>query len=94
MPDSAPKREERLTQRGISRRDFLRFCGLMAVTLGLPETDIDRIATAIAAAPRQPMLWVEFQGCTGDTESFLRASQPSVIDLLLDRISLRLSRRR
>ena len=34
------------------------------------------------------MLWVEFQGCTGDTESFLRSSQPSIIDLLLDRISL------
>jgi hydrogenase small subunit len=88
MNDPFEPLSERLRLRGISRRDFLRFCGLMAATLGLPEIHSDRIATAIAAAPRQPMLWVEFQGCTGDTESFLRAGQPSVIDLLLDQISL------
>jgi hydrogenase small subunit len=33
-------------------------------------------------------VWLEFQDCTGDTESFLRSRQPSVDDLLLDTISL------
>jgi hydrogenase small subunit len=88
MPDPSDALVNRLRQRGISRRDFIRFCGVMAATLALPETHIPRIAAAVAAASRLPVLWVEFQGCTGDTESFLRSSQPSIIDLLLDSISL------
>ena len=79
---------DRLAQRGIDRRDFLKFCGLMAATLALPRTGITHIAKALAATPRPPVVWLEFQDCTGDTESFLRASQPSVDEFLLDRISL------
>ncbi len=79
---------ERLEQRGIGRRDFLKFCGLMAATLALPGNGIARVARALAAAPRPPVVWLEFQDCTGDTESFLRASQPTIDEFLLDRISL------
>lgn len=79
---------ERVEQRGISRRDFLKFCGVMAATLALPGNAVTRIAKALAAAPRPPVVWLEFQGCTGDTESFLRASQPTIDEFLLDRISL------
>ena len=79
---------ERLEQRGIDRRDFLKFCGLMAATLALPGNGVVRIARALAASPRPPVVWLEFQDCTGDTESFLRASQPTVDEFLLDRISL------
>ncbi len=79
---------DRLAQRGIDRRDFLKFCGVMAATLALPRTGITRISKALAATPRPPVVWLEFQDCTGDTESFLRASQPSVDEFLLDRISL------
>jgi hydrogenase small subunit len=88
MPESSDALIDRLRQRGLSRRDFVRFCGLMAATLALPETQIPHIASAVAAASRLPVLWVEFQGCTGDTESFLRSNQPGIIDLLLDSISL------
>jgi Ni,Fe-hydrogenase I small subunit len=31
-------------------------------------------------------VWLEFQDCAGDAESLLRASQPSVDDLLLETI--------
>lgn len=78
----------RLAQRGIDRREFLKFCGLMAGTLALPGNGITQIAKALASAPRPPVIWLEFQDCTGDTESFLRASQPTIDEFLLDRISL------
>jgi hydrogenase small subunit len=72
----------------VSRREFMKFCGAMATTLALPTRYVKRIAEALEGAPRPPLVWLEFQDCTGDTESFLRASQPSVDELLLDTISL------
>jgi hydrogenase small subunit len=71
----------------------------MASALALPRTYIGTIATALAAASRKPVIWLEFQDCTGDSESFLKAYQrpdplqsgvtdPDVASLLLDFISL------
>ena len=80
--------EERLTQRDISRRRFLQFCGMMAATLALPVDYAGRIAQALTTAARPPLVWLEFQDCTGDTESFLRAGQPTVDSLLLDTLSV------
>ncbi len=90
---------EHLSRHHVSRRNFLKFCGLIAATLALPEVEAGRLAQALAAATRLPIIWLEFQGCTGDTESFLRAgtrtdplqanlSDPSIVSLLLDYISL------
>jgi hydrogenase small subunit len=90
---------ERMTRKGVSRRQFLKFCGFMAATLALPAKYAVNIAEALAASPRMPVIWLEFQGCTGDTESFLRAAQrtdpnisgktdPKFTDLILDVISL------
>jgi len=83
----------------LTRRDFLKFSMLMAGVLALPRSYAGRIAQALAAATRLPVVWLEFQDCTGDSESLLRANQrvdpiqpgvtdPGVTDLLLDFISL------
>jgi hydrogenase small subunit len=80
--------EDRLAGRGVTRRQFLGFCAAMSATLGLSRQHVGRIARALAAAPRPPLLWLEFQDCTGDTESFLRAANPDVDDILLEQISL------
>ncbi len=79
---------EQLSRRGISRRRFLKFCGLMTATLALPAHYATRVAEAVLTAARLPLVWLEFQDCTGDTESFLRANQPGVDELLLDHLSL------
>ena len=79
---------QRLRQGGVTRREFLKFCGAMATTLCLPPRYTERIAVALAAAPRPPLVWLEFQDCTGDTESFLRTTQPTVDELLLETVSL------
>ena len=79
---------ERLDQRGISRRRFLKFCGMMAAALALPASYTRRVARALLEAQRLPVMWLEFQDCTGDTESFLKAQSPGVDELLLDLLSV------
>lgn len=61
---------EHLTRRGVRRRQFLKFCGLMTATLALPSAYVSRVAQALTAAPRPRVVWLEFQDCTGDSESF------------------------
>jgi hydrogenase small subunit len=77
-----------LLARGISRRDFLKFSATMSAALALPGSYAPRIAAAVAAAPRIPIIWREGQDCAGNTEGFLRASHPSVADLVLDVLSV------
>ena len=81
--------DERLALRGISRREFLKFCASVTTALALPLKFTPRIEAALAdAAKRPPVIWLEFQDCAGDSESFLRASRPSAADVILDTISL------
>jgi hydrogenase small subunit len=77
-----------LAEKGVSRRDFLKFCSFMAATLVLPSTYVPKIAQALAAAKRPPLLWLEYQDCAGCTESFLRAHNPTVAELVLDVLSV------
>jgi hydrogenase small subunit len=77
-----------LTKRGISRREFLGFCGQMTAALGLASTVAPRIAEAIASQKRPTVLWLSLQECTGCAESVLRSAEPTIGDLVLDVISL------
>lgn len=77
-----------LTERGISRRAFLQFSAAMAGALALPHSFAPRIAAAVATAPRIPVIWLEGQDCAGNTEGFLRASHPTVAELVLDVLSV------
>jgi hydrogenase small subunit len=77
--------EERL---GMSRRDFLKFCSVMATSMGLPAGAEAAIAKAVEKARRPSVIWIQFQECTGCTESLLRAEHPTIERLILDVISL------
>jgi len=79
---------DELKSRGVSRREFLGFCAKMAAILALPSSAAGAIAKAVATADKPVLVWLEFQDCAGNTESFLRASHPTVADLILDSISL------
>ena len=74
--------------RGISRRSFLEFCAAMAAVLALPDRYIPRIADALEKVKRPALVWLEFQDCAGNTESFLRASKPTVAEIVLDVLSV------
>jgi hydrogenase small subunit len=77
-----------LLQRGVSRRTFVKFCAAMAGALALPATYAPRIAAALGAAPRIPVIWLRGQGCGGDGDALLRAARPTVAELLLESVSL------
>jgi hydrogenase small subunit len=72
----------------VSRRDFLKFCGVAAVTMGLPISMGAKIAEAVANPQRPPVIWLSGQECTGCTETLLRSTHPTVEQLILDLISL------
>lgn len=74
--------------RGVSRRDFLKFCGEIAVALGLGIAAGPRIAKALESVKRPSVIWLQLQECTGCVESVLRTADPTIGDLLLDVISL------
>jgi len=89
MNNAAWNLEQLLNERGISRRDFMKFCAARAGTLALPNTFAPRIARAMEETPRRtPVVWLGFQDCAGCSESFLRASRPSAAEVILEVLSV------
>jgi hydrogenase small subunit len=77
-----------LTRHGVSRREFMAFCTTMAAALSLPGSVAAQIARAVAKAEKPVLVWLEFQDCAGNTESFLRASRPTAAEVVLDVLSV------
>ncbi len=73
---------------GVSRRSFLKFCASMAAILSMPPAVAAKLAESIEKAEKPTLVWLEFQDCAGNTESFLRASRPTVAQIILDKISV------
>ena len=74
--------------RGCSRRDFLKYCGVLSAAMGLSASQARALVQAMDTKPRPPVLWYHFQECTCCSESFIKSSHPIVANVLLDRISL------
>lgn len=72
----------------IGRRDFVRLCTLAAAAVGLGPLAAEKIVEAAARGVKPSVVWLQFQECTGCTESLLRTTHPGVDDLILDLISL------
>ncbi len=79
---------EALKSNGVSRRDFIKFCTAITAAMALPYEAAGKVAEAIASKFRPPVIWLHFQECTGCTETLLRATHPTVENLVLDMISL------
>ena len=79
---------ERLRQRGVSRRGFMKFCAATASMMALPPMMIPKIAAALEQARRPSVIWLSFQECTGCTESLTRSHAPTIEGLIFDHISL------
>lgn len=73
---------------GVSRRDFMKLCGTAAAWLALPRSAAAQMAEAAEASERPTVIWLEFQDCAGNTESFLRSARPTAADVILDTVSL------
>jgi hydrogenase small subunit len=79
---------EKLRSHNLSRRRFLAYCAGLTSLLALPASLTTRVAEALAATDKPRVVWLEFQDCTGCSESFLRSSDPDVGSVILDLISL------
>jgi hydrogenase small subunit len=78
---------ERLEERGVSRRTFLNFCGVMAATLALPAAYRTKIAEALSSVTRPVLIWRQFQDCAGNSESILRSPHPEVAEIVLETLA-------
>ena len=78
---------ECLEERGVSRRAFLNFCGVMAATLALPASYRTQIAEALASVDRPVLIWRQFQDCAGNSESILRSPHPDVAEIVLETLA-------
>ena len=79
---------EHMERRGVSRRQFLKYCGELAVMMGVSQAFAPQIAKALQAQQRPSVIWLQLQECTGCVESVLRTSDPTIGDLVLDLVSL------
>ncbi len=80
---------ERLSEKGISRRDFMKYCGFLTATMGLSSSFVPKVAE-VFAAPKQrpPVVWLHFGECTGCSEAILRTMYPWIDELVLEIVSI------
>ncbi|NNG02187.1 MAG: hydrogenase small subunit [Desulfobacteraceae bacterium] len=80
---------ERLERKGVSRRDFMKYCTLLTATMGLSSSFVPKIADVFASpAQRPPVIWLHFGECTGCSEGLLRSMYPFIDELVLEVLSV------
>ncbi len=91
----ASKAQELLSLHGVTRRDFMKLCGVVAAAAGLSSLAIPRIAQALensvigaTEGNLYPVIWLEGASCSGCTESFAQNVTPDPAQVVLELISL------
>lgn len=80
---------KRLEQKGVSRRDFMKYCTALTATMGLSTAFVPKVAEVFASpAQRPPVVWLHFAECTGCSEALLRSQYPYVDELVLEVLSI------
>ena len=80
---------ERLESKGVSRRDFMKYCTFLTAAMGLSSSFVPKVAEVFAApAQRPPVIWLHFGECTGCSEALLRSQYPYVDELVLEILSI------
>jgi [NiFe] hydrogenase small subunit len=78
-----------LEDKGVSRRDFMKYCSLITATLGLSSSCAPKVAEVLTSPkPRPPVVWLHFAECTGCSEGFIRSMYPWIDELVLDILSV------
>jgi hydrogenase small subunit len=87
VPD-LPDLSDHLAARGVTRRDFVAFCGSLAVLIGLGEAAAPDVARALTASRLPTVVWLNLGSCTGCTESLAQSDSPDIASIVLDVLSL------
>ena len=77
-----------MEEKGVSRRDFMKWAGAMTAMLSLPASFTPLVAKAAKLSDRLPIIWLHMAECTGCSESLLRTDAPTIDSLIFDYISL------
>lgn len=88
QPLSGLNLKKLLADNGISRRTFLKWVSATTALLMLPPRFEPLVAKAAALTNRIPVIWIEAQSCTGNSEALLRAAGPTIDELIFNVISL------
>ena len=73
----------------VSRRDFLRYAAASALALGLEGLRLGHLEQPLAQAAAPPVIWLSGSGCTGCSVSLLNAVNPTIGQLLTQKIGLK-----
>ncbi|MDR1237240.1 MAG: hydrogenase small subunit, partial [Propionibacteriaceae bacterium] len=88
----APTLGENLARAGVTRRDFLAFCGALAGFFALgpggPKASAEEIADKLEAVTKPNVVWLQLQECTGCMESALRSGGTTVEEVVLRLLSV------
>jgi hydrogenase small subunit len=86
---------EELRRQGLSRRQFLKVSGMLAGAIGLLESPLHAMAhpanpilRALESRQRAPVIWLEFQDCAGCSEAITRSQAPTLVDLVLNTLTI------
>lgn len=77
-----------ILQKGLDRRDFMKWAGALTATMALPTSFVPLTAKAAEIANRLPVIWLHMAECTGCSESLLRSEDPSIDSIIFDYINL------
>ena len=80
--------EERLLKRGVTRRDFMKFCLSTATAMGMSVAFAGDVAEAFASPKRPVLIHLNTASCNGCSTSILNTGAPFVDELIFDIISL------
>jgi hydrogenase small subunit len=87
-----PTLGENLAKAGVTRRDFLTFCGALAGYFALggagPKASAEQIAAQLEAVTKPVVVWLQLQECTGCMESALRSGGTTVEEIVLRLLSV------
>ncbi len=87
--DSEQQFYQKLEGKGVSRRDFMRYCTFLTAAMGLSASYVPKVAE-VFAAPKQrpPVIWLHLGECTGCSEAMFRTIYPYVDELVLEILSV------
>lgn len=80
-------RKERMERQGVTRRDFLKFCAVVAAAMGMPPAYAKNVEAALIGR-RPNVVYLHTAECTGCSEALMRMYKPYIDNLILETISL------
>lgn len=62
--------------------------GLPDDLVAVPDTVVETVVQALEVKPRVPVIWLELQDCAGCSEALTRSQSPTLVDLVLNKITI------